>query len=137
MRTWTAHNGKKFHVMPIYGGCSFFGVTVSHNEAYQHLQVNEEEACRQFGESGMSCAAVRAQATAVEAEEAAPMKLSGLADTGVDGRESLRVEEVEVVEEEVHPGVEGRRKIVLVASFLLFWSLRLPCLKLSRTLFCD
>ena len=74
---------------------------VSHNVAYQHLRLNEEEACRQFGEAGMSCAAVRAQATAVEAEEGVPIKLSGPADTTVDGTETLRVDEVEVVDEEV------------------------------------
>ncbi|CAJ1426615.1 unnamed protein product, partial [Effrenium voratum] len=59
---------------------------VTHNVAYQHLDINEEAAVEQFMQLGATCSAVKAQAATVEASEPMPVKLTGPAELQEDIR---------------------------------------------------
>ena len=63
---------------------------VTHNVAYQHLDINEEAAVDQFMQLGATCSAVKAQAATVEASEPMPVKLTGPAELQEDIRLSKR-----------------------------------------------
>ena len=73
------HDAKEYQV-PREAYLTAVRFLVRHSEAYQNLRIDEAEAQRRFAETGRSCAEVLAQATAVAATEAAPLRLDGPGD---------------------------------------------------------